>query len=219
MKSQSWAQLLSELDQFSRSRGLGRKELALKMGIPYGTYRKWFQKTQRLPSPAHVQKIRSFLSSQQVADSSLQDLWRRILNWWETQHKFATVRELADSIGWDPIALDEHLSSKQPPPRLVLEKMASLAGLKAPNEAFSDQETRRKTEKIKYLLILLEEELRWFRDGSDRSRKILRDELDLNDVGYVSSLLTMLGDEGRFKRWLALTTNRFNFFKKRGGEH
>jgi len=64
--------------------------------------------------------------------------------------------------------------------------------------------------------VFLEE--KWFRDGSKEARDILREELDLSDIGYISSLLTMLGDEDKFKRWLTLTTNRFNFFKKKGGQ-
>jgi len=75
----------------------------------------------------------------------------------------------------------------------------------------------RKAEKIKYLLLLLEDELRWFKDSSKEDREIFRKVLDPWDIGYISSLLTMLGDEDKFRRWLALTTNRFNFFRKKGG--
>jgi transcriptional regulator with XRE-family HTH domain len=77
------------------------------------------------------------------------------------------------------------------------------------------QEARRRTEKIRYLLLLLEDELRWFRDNNPRAREEFRKELDASDIGYISSLLTMLTEEGRFKRWLALTTTRFQSFKRR----
>jgi hypothetical protein len=33
----------------------------------------------------------------------------------------------------------------------------------------------------------------------------------------LSSLLTMLSDESKFKRWLAATTNRFTSFQRKGG--
>jgi hypothetical protein len=105
------------------------------------------------------------------------------------------------------------------PPKLVVEKIAKTIGFEVPNLDFLIQEAQRKTEKIKYLLLFLEEELRWFRDGSKEARDIFREKLDLGDIGYVSSLLTMLGDEDKFKRWLTLTTNRFNFFKKKGGRN
>lgn len=77
------------------------------------------------------------------------------------------------------------------------------------------QEARRRTEKIKYLLLLLEDELRWFRDNNPRAREEFRRELDAYDIGYISSLLTMLTEEGKFKRWLAFTTARFQSFKRR----
>jgi len=77
------------------------------------------------------------------------------------------------------------------------------------------QEARRRAEKIKYLLLLLEDELRWFRDSSARVREEFRKELEASDIGYISSLLTMLTEEDKFQRWLALTTIRFQNFKKR----
>lgn len=78
-------------------------------------------------------------------------------------------------------------------------------------------EAKRRTEKIKYLLLLLEDELRWFRDNNSRAREEFRKILDPSDIGYISSLLTMLTEEDKFKRWLALTTIQFQFFKKGGG--
>jgi hypothetical protein len=77
------------------------------------------------------------------------------------------------------------------------------------------EEARHRTEKIKYLLLLLEDELRWFRDNNPRAREEFRKELNASDVGYISSLLTMLTEEDKFRRWLALTTARFQSFKRR----
>ncbi len=77
------------------------------------------------------------------------------------------------------------------------------------------QEARHKAEKIKYLLLLLEDELRWFRDTEPRMRDEFRKELDAYDIGYISSLLTMLTEEDKFNRWRVLTTARFNSFKRR----
>lgn len=75
-----------------------------------------------------------------------------------------------------------------------------------------------KSKKIEFLLLLLEEELRWFKECREELRELLREELDFNDVGYITSLLTMLSDEERFQRWLALSSNRFRFFRRRGKE-
>ena len=76
------------------------------------------------------------------------------------------------------------------------------------------QEARHRTEKIKYLLLLLEDELRWFRDNEPRARQEFRRELDASDIGYISSLLTMLTEEDKFKRWLAFTTTHFQSFRR-----
>lgn len=76
-------------------------------------------------------------------------------------------------------------------------------------------ESRQRAQKVEGLLISLEEELRWFRDNDPRAREEFRREIDASDIGYISSLLTMLTDEEKFQRWLALTTTRFQSFKKR----
>jgi len=77
------------------------------------------------------------------------------------------------------------------------------------------EEAKHRTDKVKYLLLLLEDELRWFRDNNPRARQEFRRELDASDIGYISSLLTMLTEEDKFKRWLALTTTRFQSFRRR----
>jgi len=220
MNKKSVEQLLIEIDGFSRARKLSKRGMSQKLNIPYSTFKKWFQKgkVKRKPSPAYIEKIEKFLESQKETYTYWKDLWIKILKWWETQHQYSTVRELADEIGWDVQNLNYYIQNKEMPPKLVVEKIAKIISFEIPALDFIIQGAQRKTEKIKYLLLFLEEELRWFRDGSKEARDIFREKLDLGDIGYVSSLLTMLGDEDKFKRWLTLTTNRFNFFKKKVGQ-
>jgi transcriptional regulator with XRE-family HTH domain len=213
-----WAQLLAKMDDYSKQNQLTRRELAQQLGIPYNTYREWFQKTEHEPSKSYVNKIQHFLLSKKETESTWKELWIKILSWRETQHQYKTTKELAEKIGWDTQSLSHYFLTKDIPPKLVIEKMANIIGLEAPDNILINREAYKRIEKIKYLLIILEEELSWFRDGSVKARDELRSRLNLDDVGYISSLLTMLGDEGRFKRWLALTTNRFNFFAKKGGQ-
>ena len=104
----------------------------------------------------------------------------------------------------------------QKPTGTIIDKPALKAGIgDLPQKTVDIQDIIRKAEKVKRILLLLEDELRWFRDGDEFCRKIFRDNVDPDDAGYLSSLLIMLGDEGKFERWSALTTNRFNYFKKR----
>jgi transposase-like protein len=77
----------------------------------------------------------------------------------------------------------------------------------------SNSEAKERAEKVKHLLLLLESELSWFKDGSPSARTVFRNRLDPYDVGYVASMLMMMGDEDKFRRWLALSTNRFRRFK------
>ncbi len=76
------------------------------------------------------------------------------------------------------------------------------------------EEARNRASKVRHLLILLEDELGWFRDGDAGARDEFRKGLDASDIGYISSLLTMITDEDKFQRWLALSNARFNYFRK-----
>ena len=218
MSKQSVGQLLMEIDDFSRTRNLSRRKMAEKLSIPYETFRKWFQKGKgrKNPSPTYIEKMKKFLESRKKTDTYWKDLWMKILEWWKTQHRYSTIKDLADDIGWDVQNLTNHLRNEEMPPKLVIEKISETVGFEIPVSDLILQESKRKTNKVKYLLLFLEEELRWFRDGSKEARDILREQLDPADIGYISSLLTMLGDEDKFIRWVTLTTNRFNFFKKKG---
>jgi len=92
----------------------------------------------------------------------------------------------------------------------------SLAHLEKIHDLLTFEEAHERAENLKYLLLLVERELRWFRDSSAAAREVLRQELDTADVGYISSLLAMIGEEEKLGRWLAFTTYKFNYFRKRG---
>jgi hypothetical protein len=220
MNKESIEQLLNRIEYYFRTRSLSKMEMATKLDIPYSTFKKWFQegKVKRGPSPIYIDKLEKFLESQEKIEKGWEKLWMKILKWWETQHRYSTVKEFADEIGWDSQNLSWHLETKKKPHILVIDKIARTVGFEVPTLDFLAKETKGKTERIKYLLLLLEDELRWFRDGSKEAREIFRASLDLGDIGYISSLLTMLGDEEQFERWLTLTTHRFNFFRNKGGE-
>jgi hypothetical protein len=69
-------------------------------------------------------------------------------------------------------------------------------------------------EAVRYLLLALETELRHFRDGERAERDAFRKLLNPQDMGYISSLLGMLGDEERFQRWLQMSTYKFQRFQR-----
>jgi len=217
MNKKSVERLLKNIDGFFQMRNISKREMAQMLNIPYSTFQKWFQKgkSRHSPSPTYIEKMEKFLESQKKTDTHWNELWTKILEWWKSQHRYSTIRDLAEDIGWDVRSLANHFQNKEMPPKLVIEKIAKIAGFKIQSVDFILQEAQWKTTKIKYLLLLLEDELRWFRDGPKEVREIFRETLNPGDIGYISSLLTMLGDEEKFKRWLTLTTNRFNFFKKR----
>ena len=76
------------------------------------------------------------------------------------------------------------------------------------------REAKRRSQKIEWLLLLLEDELRWFREAQAEEREVLRKELNFKDVGYISSLLGMLGNEEMFQRWRTLTNYDFRGFEE-----
>lgn len=211
--------MLRELDDYARSKRITRMALSRDLGVPYSTFKKWFfsEDKGRKPAPQHLVLVRGFLDSKRRARAEDEALWSRILGWWETQHRYRTVRALADEIGWDDSLLD-HFQSKKVPPHLVVRRIAETAGLVQVRSGADAADVQRRVQRLRWLLLLLEDDLGWFRDATQAERRAVREELDQQDVGYIASLMTMLGDEERFQRWLSLTTNRFNFLKRRGGE-
>jgi len=133
------------------------------------------------------------LSNRKLAEE-LQIPYNTLRKWWF----FTQKKEVCKPSELHVNRIKEFLESKERP------------------EVYSQiEEAGHKTEKIKYLLLLLEDELRWFRDNNPRAREEFRRGLDASDIGYISSLLTMLTEEDKFRRWLALTTARFQSFKRR----
>ena len=209
---------LAAVDNVRQQQGLSRHELADRLGIPFDTFCRWFRKSAtRLPSVAHLSRLESYVAKSGGEVSGWDGVWEAIRNWWQTQDKYASASDLAREIGWDGDHLNQCLKGGKPPPRLVVERLAVSLRIPTPTSPPQVGEARRRSERLKALLILLHEELAWFRDGPEEIRGVFRSELDPFDVGYLSSLLTMLSDESRFKRWLAATTNRFASFQRKRG--
>ena len=211
-------QLMTRLDDLRRRRNLSNRELGAALAVPAGTVQKWFAQgtSRRLPSDDNLGVIESFLKTHEDMKDSVRQAWLKVLEWWRIQHRYSSVAELASDIGWEGDALAAHISDETMPPKVVVDAIASKAGITRAPIGDVLATARDRATSVRYLLLLLEGQLRPFRDGSKAERDILRNELDFTDVGYISSLLNMLGEEDTFERWLALTGKRFNFFKKGG---
>jgi len=142
------------------------------------------------------------------------------LNTYATEHNLSN-RLLAKELGVPNNTLRKwwsftHRKEACQPSESYLRTIKEFLEAKSKPEVYAQiKEARHRIEKVKYLLLLLEDELRWFRDNEPRARDEFRKELDASDMGYISSLLTMLMEEDKFNRWLALTTTRFQSFKRR----
>ena len=197
--------------------GLSRRQLADRLGIPFETFRRWFHATSpKSPSSAHLSCVESYLRAAQADSTAWTGIWRAIQTWWKDQHRYSSASDLARDIGWEPDQLERCFGEGAAPPRLVLERLAVELRIATPKSPPSLTEARTRTERLRALLILLAEELAWFRDGPEEVRIVLRSCLDPFDLGYLSSLLAMLCDESKFRRWLAATTNRFLSFQRKG---
>ncbi len=210
--------ILATVESIRRQQGLTKHQLANRLGIPSGTFGLWFQKTApRFPSPAHLSKLESYIVRIRDEDLAWQEVWGKIRRWWQTQHRYASASDLARESGWGGEQLAECLRGEKEAPRLVVERLAESLRIPTPVSKPVEGEAERRIVRLKALLILLHDELAWFRDGPEEARRVFRAKLDPFHVGYLSSLLAMLSDEEKFERWLAATTNRFASFRRRGG--
>lgn len=107
------------------------------------------------------------------------------------------------------------LKDEQTTAQATVPVLPEAEGKKKPLAKVNLFRAKERAEIIKHLLLVLEADLAFFRDGKKEDRDAFRSVLDNGDVGYISSLLGMLEDEGMFQRWLALTTHRFGYFQNR----
>lgn len=157
----------------------------------------------------------------------MDDLLQR-LNEYAKQNRLKRA-DLAERLGV-PLTTLKHWFSKGQwhtmPPEAVREKIRSLVqgiievsrsepeeggpGRSVADLGANEKELRRRAEKVRMLLLLLEDELRWFR-GNDKqaARDRFRRRVNAFDIGYISSLLSMLTEEEKYQRWEALTTYKF----------
>ncbi len=211
------ASTLAAVETARKTEGLSRRQLADRLGIPFETFRRWFHTSPKLPSVGHLSRLESYIGTVRDESSGWGAVWNAIQSWWRTQHRYPSVSDLAQDIGWESDHLQRCFAGGETPPRLVVQRLADELRIPTPKSAPRISEARTRTKRLKALLILLHEELAWFRDGSEEVRSVLRSDLDPFDLGYLSSLLAMLPDEGKFRRWLTVTTNRFASFQRKGG--
>lgn len=207
--------ILKTIEEIRQNKNLSRHQISDKLGIPFNTFRAWFHKRAKTPSKTLLPKLRTFIEENKKSKEKWQELWDKIREWWLTQHKYSSFEELAEELGWTADGLRLSFQNETIPPHLIVEQLANLLQLQTPPDKLII-ESRRRLNRLKLFLILLEEELAWFRDSPPEVREIFRSELDPFDTGYLSSLITMLFSEDKFLRWLELTNNRFNFFKNKG---
>jgi len=210
-------EVLAALETIRQQRGMSRHQLADELGIPFDTFRKWFRPVgNKAPSHAHLARLRTFLAATMESRQEGEDVVQAVRAWWRTQHRYDSCEQLANELGWTVEGLHSFLEGQSIPPRLVLERLAQMVHLPIAGRTFSFEQARRRSERLRGLLLILADELAWFRDGPPEARQMLRTELDSFDAGYLSTLLSMLFSEDKFRRWLQLTTQRFNYFKVKG---
>jgi len=215
--SQEVKEILADVEAVRQQRGLSKRQLANILGIPFNTLRAWFQnRGAKAPSNSHLTKLHALVDESTRSRAQWDEIWKRIREWWRVQHRYPSLQQLAEELGWTSEGLRACLENESKPPRLVVERLAQLLHIQTLPTIMPAEEALRRAERLKHLLIMLAEDLAWFRDGPAEFREVYRSELDPFDTGYVSSLLTMLFSEDKFHRWLEVTTNRFNYFRAKG---
>jgi transcriptional regulator with XRE-family HTH domain len=55
-------QVIGKIEDWRKQQGLNKKEMAKRLGIPYGTYKAWTNNPSRNPLPNYVEKMKQFLA-------------------------------------------------------------------------------------------------------------------------------------------------------------
>ena len=157
--------ILAAVETLRERIGLSRHELSVRLGIPYNTFRKWYQERgAKSPSDAYLSRLAGFVQKDGHEETRQGKTWADIQAWWRTQHKYPSIEALAEEVGWTVQGLRACLEGDAVPPRLAAEKVAQLLRWELPVAARLE-EAKRRCDRLKSVLTILADELAWFRDG------------------------------------------------------
>jgi len=147
-----------------------------------------------------------------------QEIKNALAEWFANQKQWTTRKQFANSIGIPYSTLKKYFSGVHFPSGKNLQKLYNATNLncfKQKSKTQSDQksinkEAINKSEIVKRLLFILNEELEYFKNGKTEERDLLRNILSGHDVGYITALLDSIFDEERFKNWLIMNTYKFS---------
>lgn len=123
-------------------------------------------------------------------------------------------KQLAELLGVPRQTVEDWLVHRTEPGKANIQRIKDFLATKEQEERQKVPEAQRRAHSLLYLLLVVEDEIRWFKDASREARDALRDELNFRDVGYIASLLGMLGEEDQLERWKTLTTYRFSGLRR-----
>ncbi len=74
-----------------------------------------------------------------------------------------------------------------------------------------------RSHRLRALLILAESDMRWFLASSPEAREHFRNYIvNVQDLGYFSSLVSVLAEEKALERWKQFSTLHFNGLGQKG---
>lgn len=209
--------LLEGLENYRIREQLPKTELARRLSVSYSTLKRWFcsSKAKHVPSAESLVKVQSLLNASKEQSTPLEQTWEHVKDWWTAQHRYPSIESFAQEVGFNALELEKCLEGQDEPPRLLVERVAQVLGIGPAIFGSLRNKAVERTERLKFLLTLLAEEIAWFRDSPKETRQVLRERVNSMDTGYISSMLTMIFEEEKFQRWLRATTNRFSYFRRR----
>jgi len=200
-----------------------REEFAKDIGIPFGTFRHFFEKghtpsqknmeklyqathlecfkrkEEKLvpsPKPPDEGKERPVLTKELKLEESLDRLIRTLEEIIDFPKKLSELAEGLNEL--------KDISGKG--------SISNAIALSSPSSASVEAHI----ETVNILLFALNRELEFFKKGSKDSREKLRQTLSSPDVGYITALLRALFDEDRFQNWLLMSTYKMETKPGRG---
>jgi hypothetical protein len=149
-------------------------------------------------------KSKSLEFPQNVEDISKEECAKILRKALSVSKKFKTQTDISRATNINEKSIGDYFTARNKPSQerwLLLRDVFFDEIIKNQKEEKSNQKqvsvAIHSLERLKSILILLKDELEYFKNSSPEIRKILKDQIPGNEVGYLASLLAALYDENQ----------------------
>jgi len=181
------------------------------------------EKKSDIPSIIKIKEkaVKDKAKEKEVSETLKHQLTITLRQWFQSQTQWKSLKELAQATTINYNTLKHYFEGHNFPTEENLKKLIKIIKIPALLEfinkeklskaetihsqetlSFSYQDASQKAQKVYELLLKLNDDLEFFKKGTQKDRETFRNTIPGKDIGYIIALLKALYDEDAFQNWL-----------------